>query len=159
MTGIDIPIDLQNDVFEAHLWNTITGVVRYGRVFRTYRDDKMIPEVWISGNDYRDVLLNDAIPALSFFDVVERTGLDGAIVDIYFAVNVSTLHSSATERTTEDCLKDAVTWIQRGGIFTAVGISEGYESWKQWGMVKKEDDMHPFFLFKIRCNVKYSLFC
>lgn len=157
MTGIDIPINLQKTIFSSYLgW---TGALHYGRVDRNFRNDAMIPETWLSGNEYGELLLNDKIPGLSFFDVVERTDLASAIVDIYFAVNVNTLHSYATERRTEYCLQDALRWIQRGNHFTILSFSDGYDSWKQWGMVKKEDNMHPFYLFKIRTKVTYSILC
>jgi hypothetical protein len=157
MKGIDVVIDKQTTIFKARLWTTKKANY-YGRCHRNYRDDQMIPEVIQDGNEYTTLLLNDRLDVISFFDVLPDRTHNEATVDIYFAVNIPNLYTTE-DRDTEAALSDVAYWLRAAGIFTIESISEGYESWKQWGMVKKEDNMNPFFLFKFRTKVSYNLNC
>lgn len=155
--GIDIPIDEQKGIFQTYLWPAFT-CSWYGRCDRNYRDDQLFPEVLSSGQ-YVDVLLDDTKAAISFFDVLPERTSNNATVEIYFAVKLSTLYSTITERATEYVIGEVLKWLARGNKFTVEGIMTGYESWSKWALVKKEDNMHPFFLFKIITNVQYIITC
>jgi len=157
MKGVDVPIEKQRLIFDAYLWASNTSDW-FGRCSVNYREEGQVPEVLVSGNEYRDVLLDDSKDSVCFFHVLpDRT--DRATVDIYFAVNLKKLYPSVTERATEYALSDVTKRILQGGMFKVESISDGYESWRQWSMVKKEDNMQPHYLFRVRTNVEYSLNC
>lgn len=157
--GIDIPIDAQVTLFTTYLWTAVSRLF-YGRAMRNYRNNQMIPEVLNASTlKYTEVLLNDAYDALCFFDVITPRTPDSATVDIYFAVKLTKIYSSVTERATEYVLNDVLFRLKQGGYFNVEEISEGYESWSQWAGVKREDNMQPFYLFRLRTNVKYTITC
>jgi hypothetical protein len=162
MKGIDIIIEKQRLMFAAYLW-TGNNCSWYGRCQINYRNDKAVPEVLNAGtNNYTEVLFDDTRDAISFFDVLPDRTEDLATVDIYFAVKLSKLFPSITERATEWVLLDVIKRLHQGGLFIpdkTKSITDGYEAWKQWSMVKKEDNMQPFYLFKIKTNVQYVLTC
>jgi hypothetical protein len=159
MKGIDIQIDKQRLIFTNYLfagnicsWN--------GRCQTNYRNDKAVPECLNAGTlNYADVTLDDTKDVISFFDVLPQRTIDKAEVDIYFAVKLTKLFPSVTERATEYVLNAIALNLIQGQTFDIENITEGYESWKQWSNVKKEDNMHPFYLFKIKTKTQYSLTC
>jgi len=158
MKGIDIQIESLRSYFEDLLFNGFDTIF-YGRCMRNYRDG-MIPEVLKSGaKEYTEVLLNDRFDVLSFFDVESARTLNEATVNIYFAVNLSVIYSTVNERATEYALSEIVMLIKRHGLFEITGITDGYESWKDWDKVKKEDNMQPYYLFRIETKVTYNLIC
>lgn len=158
MKGVDIVIEKQRLIFSGYLWTTFTCSWN-GRCMRNYHSNLQIPEILVSGNNYSDVLLDDRKDALCFFDVLSERTENTANVDIYFAVNLLKLYPLVSERATEYALSDVVRWIRSGGLFTIKSIHDGYEAWSNWGMVKKEDNMQPFYLFKIKTSVEYVLNC
>lgn len=158
MKGIDVPIEKQRLIFNDHLW-TGFNCSWNGRCQVNYRDEKTVPEVLVSGSDYKDVLLDDSKDAISFFYVQPERTIDEATVEIYFAVKLPTLYPLVTERATEYALLDAIDKVKRGSLFSVTGIVDGYESWRTFGMVKKEDNMQPFYLFKLITKLQYSLTC
>jgi len=158
MKGIDIQIESLRKTFEDHLWLDFFNSFN-GRCMRNYRD-KMIPEVLNPGSlNYNEVLLDDTKTSISFFDVLPERTEQKATVHIYFAVNLSKLYPSVSERATEYALSDAILLIRTHGLFTIEGITDGYESWSNWDKVKREDNMHPFYLFRIETTVEYKLTC
>lgn len=158
MKGIDIQIEKQRLIFSTYVWLT-NSCSWYGRCQVNHREGKDHPEVYVSGNEYRDVLLDDTKDAISFFNVLPERTINKATVDIYFAVNLKKLYPLITERATEYVLSEILEWINKGNAFTVESITDGYEAWRTFGLVKKEDNMHPFYLFKIRTIVNYDLTC
>jgi len=157
--GIDIPIDAQKTLFSTYLWPTFSRLF-YGRCMRNYRDEKLWPEVMTAGtSEYVDVQLNDRYDVISFFDVLPTRTPESATVDIYFAVKLTKLYPSITERATEYALADAIYRVKQSGYFTVEEITDGYESWSQWAGVKREDNMQPFYLFRLRTKISYTLTC
>ena len=157
--GIDIPIDAQKTIFTTYLWATASRLL-YGRAMRNYREDKLWPEAMtVSSTEYTDVQLDDRYDVISFFDVLPTRSPDEATVDIYFAVKLTKLSPAIIERATEYALSAAVARIKQSGYFTVEEIVDGYESWSQWAGVKREDNMQPFYLFRIRTKSNYTLTC
>ena len=159
MKGIDIQIEKQRLIFAAYLWTT--NICSWnGRCQTNYRNDKAVPECLNAGtNNYTDITLDDTKDVISFFDVLPQRTIDKAEIDIYFAVKLPTLYPSVTERATEYALNAVAMNLILGQTFNIETITEGYEAWKNWSNVKKEDNMQPFYLFKIKTNTQYSLTC
>lgn len=158
MKGIDIPIESLRSTFESYLWDGLNNAF-YGRCMRNFRD-KMIPEVLVMNSiNYSEVLLDDTKTSLCFFDVLPQRTEQKATVHIYFAVNLAKHFPYIGERATEYALSDVVLLIRKHGLFAIEGITDGYDAWKDWDMVKREDNMHPFYLFRIETTVEYNLTC
>jgi hypothetical protein len=158
MRGIDVPIESLRSTFEDLLW-IANRADFYGRCMRNYRDN-VTPEVLIEDSkEYTEVLLDDTKDVISFFDVQPKRDERTASINIFFAVNLQSLYPTVPERATEYALQDVLMTIKRHAQFTVTGITEGYEAWKEWDKVKKEDNMHPFYLFRIETTVEYSLTC
>ena len=159
MKGIDVQIEKQRLIFTNYLWTS--NICSWnGRCQTNFRDDKMVPECLNAGtNNYSDVTLDDSKDAICFFDVLPQRTITEADVDIYFAVNLAKLYPLIAERATEYVLSDVVLNLVQGQTFDVEKIIEGYEAWKQWSNVKKEDNMQPFYLFKIKTKTQYLLTC
>ena len=69
--GIDIQIERLQDRFKDKLWTSVSSTNKdyFGRIYRNERDGDVIPQRFVSGNDYKDVLLNDKKAVTCFFDV------------------------------------------------------------------------------------------
>jgi hypothetical protein len=158
LKGIDINIEKQRTDF-ARLW-TVNNCSWNGRCQINYRKDKAIPECLNPGTlEYAEVLLDDTKDVISFFDVLSQRTRSDADIDIYFAVKLNKVYPNVVERATEYVLNDIVLNLVMAGIFDVVNITEGYEAWQKWSNVKKEDNMQPFYLFKIKTKTQYSLTC
>jgi len=160
--GIDIPISRLNTLFESNLWKG-KSYTRYGRIFRNIRDGGIIPEAFdTSTGDYGDVLLNDKIHALSFFDVLpdeDYNGTFNANVRICFAVNLKKLYPSVTsEMATEYAHQDALIQIKKSS-FKPTGLTRGFDAFSDYELVKPEDSMNPFYLFRFDTEIKYLINC
>jgi hypothetical protein len=158
LKGIDINIEKQRIAF-ATLW-TVNTCSWNGRCQINYRKDKSVPECLNPGmNEYAEVLLDDTKDVISFFDLLPQRTRSDADVDIYFAVKLDKIYPTVVERATEYVLNDIVLNLVMSGTFDVINITEGYEAWQKWSNVKKEDNMQPFYLFKIKTKTQYSLTC
>jgi hypothetical protein len=157
LKGIDTQIERQRLAFVEYLWTT--NICSFnGRCQTNYRSDKPVPEVLISGTtNYMDVTLDDSKDAICFFDVLPQRTIGKAEVDIYFAVKLNKLYPAVAERATEYALNAVGLNLTIGQTFDIESITEGFEAWKNWSNVKKEDNMAPFYLFKIKTKTEYSL--
>jgi hypothetical protein len=167
MIGIDVPIERLRLLFVSNLWNGKTNSF-YGRCFRNERDDKLIPEIKISGNDYKEVLLQDFNDSTVFFDVEPARDVIGASdinakVSIYFAVSLAKLYPLLDRLdATETAYKDVIKLINASSFALSDGnsLTTGFESYSTWDYDKaSEDNMHPYHLFKISTTVIYNLNC
>jgi len=162
--GIDIQIERLQDRFKDKLWTSVSSTNKdyFGRIYRNERDGDVIPQRFVSGNDYKDVLLNDKKAVTCFFDVQPEESYEfqfNANVWILFAVNLKTLYPSITDRATEYVHEDVVREIKKIGGWNVTGLVRGLPAFADYSLVKDSDDMQPFYLFRINCEVKYPLNC
>lgn len=160
MKGIDVEIGKMVTWLTAKLWLGKSIIIN-GRIFRNVKDGETIPESYVAGVDYQDVLLNDTKDAIVFFDVEpteDYTGVFTSNVWVCFAVNLSKLYPTVTtERATEYAHDDAVKWIKKRWEIT--GLVRGYPAFSEYSRVKESDNFHPFYLFRINCKIKYKTIC
>jgi len=162
--GIDIQIERLQDRFKDKLWTSVSSTNKdyFGRIYRNERDGDVIPQRFVSGNDYKDVLLNDKKAVTCFFDVQPEESYEfqfNANVWILFAVNLKTLYPSITDRATEYVHEDVVREIKKIGGWNVTGLVRGLPAFADYSLVKDSDDMQPFYLVRINCEVKYPLNC
>jgi len=167
--GIDIPIDSLVADFTANLW---TGKVNsfYGRVFRNERFEigKISPEVWITPNNYIEVLKDYSKDAQCFFDVQPNTSIVSDIhtsdVWLCFMVDLSAIYPSLTRteaiQQVQKDVKDLIMMSQ----FTINGLVTGFEGFKDydWGenqANQAKSDMSPHYLFRYNLSITYVNSC
>lgn len=162
MIGVDAKIEELKDLFNSHFTaienNSYTS---YGRAFLNTRDGGIIPEVLVSGNNYKDVLLDSKIDGLSFFIVDNNvTAIDDidmeTNVDIYFAVNLKTLYPSVSERAVEYLHRDVLEIIS-DSEFDIVSYTSGEEAFSEFALVKAGDNMQPYYLVKFSTKIEFQI--
>lgn len=159
-TGIDIAIKRLVDVFSAKLW-TGKSVEFNGRAYINQRDGGTIPEIFEETTGrYRELLLDSSKSGIVFFDWQNKTGIAGsnyrARVWVMFAVNLTTLYPSETARADEHAHRDALALIQKSE-FDPVALVTGLESFRHFtAYPQKADDMQPFHLFRVECDLNYN---
>jgi hypothetical protein len=157
--GIDIHIDNQVTDYTAKLW---VGKVNqfYGRVFRNENEEgKIIPEWWISGNEYKEVLTDDTKDAQCFFDVLPASEVMGndlkSEIQIYFMVNLYSLYPTYTRtEASEQVIRDVLNYTKG----TVLRVTRGFESFKTWDYPQSSwrGDMSPYFLFRVDFTLIYN---
>lgn len=160
--SIDVSIDRLKAKFTSDLWNTKSPTF-FGRVFRNERNGDVIPERYISDNEYQDVLLRDYISALGFFDVQPNEKYEGYFVSdvwICFSVNLTKLYPSLSRtEATETVHNDVLKLINRIGGWKVTGLVRGLPAFSDYSRVKDSDNLHPNYLFRFNTQVKYPINC
>lgn len=156
MIGIDTPIERLRLLFVSDLWKT-NNYTAYGRAFRNEENGNIIPEVLIaSSNEYEDVLLDDKLEALSFFDVDpnrgEENGNQTATVYICFAVNLKKLYPLITERATEYAHDAARRLILQSNFKNITELVTGLAAFDRFTF-NENDNMSPFYLFSFTTEI------
>lgn len=143
--------------FTANLWTDKTNDFN-GRIFRNDRGEGIIPEVFKSGSDYEEVLLDDRFDSICFFDVLPERPFDqgqfNADVRICFAVNLKQLYDNG-ERATEYVHED-VWEIIRYSQFSPQGLVTGKDAFSDY-QFKHTDNMQPFYLFRYDTQVLFQI--
>ena len=162
--GIDIVINNMVTYFTANLWTSIDSGDKdyFGRIFRNTRNEQIIPERFVLG-EYSDTLLNDRRAVTCFFDVLPEEEYNFGFTSevwILFSVNLTKLYPSiTTERATEYVHEDVIKKIKRVAGWKVTGLVRGLPAFDAYGFIKPGHNLHPFYLFRINCNVKYPLNC
>lgn len=176
-TGVDAPIDgLQRMLYPKIVaaWgldaNSDKHYNSYSRAYRNQTEDGYIPEVYKSGKEYKEVLLNDKIKALSFFSVGETTNFEGnqllSQVSILFFVNLTQLNlpEGREDEMARQQIIQLVQGIKAFG-FTFTGVETGFDNvLREYDGLRKNPgmkyrDMHPFHCFKINFDLRYKSIC
>jgi len=167
--GIDISIDALIADFTANLW---TGKVNsfYGRVFRNERFDtgKVCPEIWLTPDNYIEVLKDTKKEAQCFVDVQPEIKINYDIhtaeLWLCFMVNLSAIYPTLTRTEATEQVQKDVKDILLTSRFSITGLITGYEGFKNydWGestTVQAKADMSPHYLFRFNLQLIYSNSC
>lgn len=164
MKGIDVPIEILRIMFESKLWIGKKNNF-YGRCFRNVTRGKLKPEIAITFNDYREVLLQDFSNSTVFFDVdPNRTILGNSDVEsevnIYFAVDLKALYPTLSRNEATETAYSDVSKIINASPFSINGIITGFESYELWDYYRDFiDDLSNYHLFRINTTIIYNLNC
>lgn len=174
--GVDIPIQhFQQYLYPQLLttWNLADAdYTCYGRAYRNQTADGYTPEVY-DGSDpqaieYKEVLFDDTLKALSFFalgeDVKYDRGDSNAPVALIFMVNVPALKPGFTYRADEEIRNDVEKLCQidrfefrMTDFITGIDqVFKEYSGWKKKDGVKYRD-MHPTHCFRLNFNVLFDI--
>ncbi len=165
--GIDKEIDnIQQSIYPLLLsaWNMQDSeYMCYGRCYRNLRNTEYYPEVFTVKNDYKEVLLDDKLKALSFFGIADNTGIKGAslttVAHVIFFVNLEKVKPLLATRGDNEARQDAHDALKRR-ISTITGMTIGIASvlneYTGWRKSLMNGDMHPFHCFRFDFQLVYS---
>jgi len=158
MKGIDIPINAMVEKFKAKLWNGKT-VDFNGRVFRNEREINgrtvIVPEIFISGKEYKSKVFDDFKDAGCFFDVSPNRNIDEqyAMVDVCFYVNLNKIYPAiVTERATENVHEDVMKLLEFSD-FEIQELITGIEAFADYQLRQNKVDMQPYYVFKFKTKL------
>jgi hypothetical protein len=174
--GVDIPIQkLQLYLHEKLLakWGLQNvDYEAYGRCYRNQKEDGYVAEVYVGGNEYKEVYLDDRISVLSFFGLsgdIEFEVTNTADVHLIFWVNIKRLYPAITHRADEEVRKDVQELVQKkmyGFTLTEVrlGIERVHQEYRGTIMAAQANldtlkyrDMHPFHCFRFDLKLLYDI--
>lgn len=164
-TGIDVEIQkaqrLLHDKLSV-LWKT--DVSGYGRAYLLKRGKQVIPEVFVDGKDYKDVLgLDDN----RFFfvqsnssDKISNTRYE-CDVDVYFILNLKDVKPYVTHRADEEVHSD-VDYVLSHTTFEVKSLEIGIDNVIKDFKIEERDnfnksDFEPYHVFKYMCTVMYDI--
>lgn len=175
--GIDIPVQrFQQFLYPAlkTKWQITNDLDYdcYGRGHKNQTADGYIPEIF-KGTDqkkieYKEVMYDDKLKALSFFLQGDITKHDGgnstAPVSLFFLVNVQSLKGNVAYRADEEVRVDVerLCQLDRFG-FTMTEMVIGYDQvFKEFSGWRKSQgmkfrDMHPKHCFRLNFQVLYDI--
>jgi len=164
-TGIDVPIQKAQKLLHDRLndlW--CADLDAYGRAYVLDRGDITIPEVFVDGKDYKDVLGYDC-NRLFFVqdDIVTKVSNKWyeTNVAIYFILNLKEIKPTVTHRADEESHND-VDYILHRTDFNVISIETGIDNVLSDFSISNRDnfnyaDFEPYHVFKFNCNIKYDL--
>lgn len=164
-TGIDVPIQVAQKRLHDRL-NELWGITlqAYGRAYLLKKEDKIIPEVFTSNQDYEDVL---SLDDNRFFFVqkessekVDNKWFEGD-VDVYFILKLDDIYKELDHRADEEAHRDVDHVLNQTKLNVEtieIGIDNVISDFK----IRDHDnfnysDFEPYHIFKLTCNVRYDL--
>jgi hypothetical protein len=159
--GIDKVIQAAQTKLIAGLHTTKTVEV-YGRAFRNERDGGVVPEVFVSGREYQDVMYNDKVDCTIFFDPADQVTYNGAgqaqsEIGIVVQCNLHTLYPDKGRHATELIERDVIDIIEAQTPFRVTGIVKGYPAIEMFAMTSRvRFDMQPHYVFRLQTVVNYQ---
>jgi hypothetical protein len=166
--GIDIPIDELFSLFNANLWVGKQTAFN-GRAFRNERfeNGKISPEIWISPNDYIEVLKDNTKDAQCFFDVqpdIDITkDVHRAKVWLCVMVNLAAVYPSMTRTEATEQVHSDVKRLVLNSQFEIDGLMTGFAGFEtyDWGQNDAQNlvNMSPHYLFRYNLIVTYTNSC
>lgn len=170
ITGVDIPISQLRDDF-AELWPDVSDQIYYSRAFTNERivdgDKQIIPEVFETTKEYKEVLFNDRWNVSVFFTVdSERNNLKDqpeTVISAIFAVNLNAIYPGVNYRQEENVHADVMqifevsnTAYAIDSIDLTVGLN-AYDPFYKENV--KQYNMHPWHTFRFDFAMRYSYDC
>lgn len=160
--GIDYPIQEIQQIFIDELWTDYNALFNH-RVFKNRdRNGNSIPEIYVKNREYKEVLFDDRVDVISWFDVNEESNsFDGGqftqVVGIFFAVNLGVLYPDLEHRAVEESHRDVLNLLDQSqvtGIITNLPAYGDYYTDKL-----KRFNMQPWHVFRINYLMQYSVNC
>jgi len=145
----------------------------YGRAYKNQAQVGYLPEVYVGGNEYREVYYDDNFAVISFFTISDRrtfeVGMETSVAWIV-SLDLTRVKPVRADRVDEEVHADVLGELRvpRFG-FTLTGLQTGidnvyreYELYRQSsGQVSNTDsikyrDMHPLHVFRVDMNLIYQ---
>ena len=167
-------IDKVIDKVQVKLYNYLTGLgwsdyESYPRAYKNPKGANTIPEVYISSNEYKEVLMDDKFNVTSFFLVDDRRSINEQLitqdVSIIFQANLVELYPSIEHRADEEMQMNIYEKLKYffGANVTIneiiTGVDNVYSDLNISGKLKEKvklDDMSQFYVVKFNLTVGYE---
>ena len=171
--GIDAVIEsIKNTLYDSLIvdWKTVE-IDAYGRVYRNVhrteeRPDSIIPEWYISNNEYRDVFYNDRFDCVfTFIDSEEHTTEDEVVftsdVKVVFMLDLNKIYCDSNSREDMNAQNKVVEILRENAFnrFSITGITKGIKNVFRGfdtGNIKLIDT-HPYHCFSVNIKLSYYL--
>lgn len=159
--GIDYEIEKVKQMLLRNLkW---TEVDFHGRVYKnpSKNANGLVPEVYTSAQEYKEVLTDDLRNGLVFFSDSDKHVLKGfemeADVSIIFILNLSKLKGDLTRRDI-DLQHEVLEVILKQKIFEFSELTTGLGALKEFDTSKIQlNNMQPWHIFSITGKIKYNI--
>ena len=159
--GVDKAIDrIQTYVYDN--WATVDFDF-YGRVYKHEVNGRVLPLFYTSLRNYKEVLLNDNLDGICFFNVSdsEQVSENGDVTsdcDIMFSINLSNLKGD-TNRMDEEIKQELLETLYRfKGIFNIKEVIKGLESvYSEFnGVSDYFKNLQPYLHLRIKGEILYN---
>jgi hypothetical protein len=153
--GLESPVKNLQTILDSDLtWLGSRNV--YGLLFKNTKKDNIIPEAWISGNEYKQIFNTDKYATeIGFIEISRDVILGTAEIDIICTVNLNTIYGSNIRDNERAYLEFEV--VIRKLVQEVTGFKRGIEDvFSGFNTDKiKYADMQPFDVFSFTCTVAY----
>lgn len=160
--GIDKKLKAIQTSLNSSLVDHWAGTIEiYGKIDATKRDDKIIPEVYVSGLEYKELFVNDSVTATIGFIVKDRTVIKNLItskVDVVFTVNLKKAYGNNL-REDEKAMIHAKKCLEKSMLCGAItkintGIDDVFKGFDRERV--KHRDMQPWLVFSLETEITYD---
>jgi len=170
--GVDYNLQKFQALLHTHLiakWglnaNDATGYMCYDRCYRNQTKDAFVPEVYTSAGNYKELLVDDKVKALSFFGVespIQYSSADNsntANIHLIFFVNLKKLKAT-DNRPDEAVRQDVQEFLSQEKYSTQLesiefGIDKILTEYNGFTGIKFRD-LQPLHCFRFNLTMRYS---
>ena len=168
--GIDIVInDLQELLYTGLIAKGWTNYESYHRAYKNETKDGLIPEVYTSNGDYKEVYFDDNFNASSFwladdFDEQKNDPNYTTRIKVIFQVDLGELYSGVLHRADEEMHRDVSLILDESMLVNRYNkkITKGIKKiYNEEGLNQSKgfEDMSYFHVVKFDMEVNYSYGC
>ena len=159
-------IDIEIEKIRKHLVKYLgwIGVEVFGRAYKNVsKDGKLVPEVYIGGGEYKEVLTNDLnSTTIFFFDSDKHTSGNTLEMQtdltIVFIVDLVKLKGNNSSRLDALVQHEALSTLKQITQFEITELTKGLDALKEFDTSKiKLSDMQPYHVFSITGKIKYKI--
>jgi len=140
----------------------------FGKAYRSeIQDGEYVPEVYYGNDEYIEVLPDDEVTGMCFFDVQDEITVTAnntfdANINIVFFVNLKKAFPLLLHRADTEVRQDIINVIkkhQRGWEMNTIitGVENVYSRYG-WTEPEALIDKQPYHVFSIECNVRYDCY-
>ena len=141
----------------------------FGKAYRSeIQEGEYVPEIYIGNDEYIEVLPDDEVSGMCFFDVQDEIQVSNnnntfdANINIVFFVNLKKAFPDLLYRADAEVRQDIINVInqhQRGWEMNTIitGVENVYSRYG-WTEPEALIDKQPYHVFSIECNVKYDCY-
>lgn len=167
ITGIDVLITKYQNKLHSYLcteWGLDTlspsEYLCYDRCYRNQTKNGFIPEV-LSGNDYKEVLLNDNTKVLSFFGIGNNIAQSNeqmtANIHLLLFIDLQKVFGGRYDETARQNVMQFATKGDYGFKFDSIQIGIDNVLTEYNGSKLAYKDLQPYHIFRLNFTVNYNI--
>lgn len=174
-----VAVDKQIDNIQVLLWNELTTEANgdfseyesYHRVYKNEETNNVKAESFVTGNDYKDVFMDDSVNVSSFFisddtlTIVEgHKNRFSQVVSVIFQANLKKLYPNIPHRADEEFrneISNALSNIKKPSVVLSMvkGIDNVYSEFDRIKIKEKQHDLQPYHVVRVDIEVTYDFEC